>query len=240
MKKIAEFLDKYFVNTKWTCAVCGKDIFNDEYFCEDCLKTLPKNDKAICLHCGRKVHITQNYCLSCKERMTSVSLARSAFNYDIPISHLIQALKYSGKKYLAEVFAKSLNEVYEGGDLTADFMTFVPMTKASQEKRGFNQSQLIAEKLSMLNGLKVENILEKKKDTDRQATLDKFQRMLNLKNAFKVTDKKLVKNKTILVIDDVLTTGSTAESIAETLKKAGAFRVKLLTVASVATDITFE
>ncbi len=240
MIKIGKLFEKYFVNTKWTCSICGNEIFNDKYFCEDCLKRLPFNDSAICLHCGRKTVFEQNYCLSCAEQMTAVHIARSAFVYDKPISGLIKKLKYENHRYLAETFAKYLFEVYLKNDLSADFMTFVPMTEKARKARGFNQSELIAEKLSELNGLEVKPVVEKVKDTDRQAKLNKFERLINLKDAFKVSDKKSVKNKTILVIDDVLTTGATSQIISETLKKAGAFRIKLLTVASVPTEMIFE
>ena len=240
MGKISRFIDKYFSNVKWTCSVCGKEIFNEDYFCEKCFSSLPFNDQAKCLHCGRKTHFIQNYCTSCKEAMTDLEIARSVFCYEKPISEIIKSLKYNNNRYYAEVLGKCLFDEYSKGELSADIITFVPMTEVAKSKRGYNQSELLAKNLCDRIGLELIKVVEKKKDTESQANLDKFQRMMNLRNAFKVIDKKMVQNKTILLIDDVLTTGATSQAIASTLKKAGASKVKLLTVASVPIDLTFD
>ena len=91
----------------------------------------------------------------------------------------------------------------------------------------------MAKALSERVGVCCECLLEKTVETKRQANLDRSQRLKNLVDAFKVIDKKKVKNKTIVIVDDVSTTGATGEAVASKLKRAGAQQVILLTVASV-------
>ena len=109
---------------------------------------------------------------------------------------------------------------------------YVPMTEKALKKRGYNQSKLLAEALSLKTEVPVLDCVVKVKETKRQATLKRGERLKNLKEAFRVCDKKAVKDKTIVLVDDVTTTGATAEVIAERLKSAGAKLVYLITVAS--------
>ncbi len=227
------FLDKFVFNTKWTCAVCGKDVFEGKYFCDDCLKDLPFNNKTICNHCGRKTQLPQGYCNTCANFYVSVDFARSAFVYELPISSLIKRLKYKNAKYVSEIFASSLKETYEKCKFSADFICFVPMSEKAKKKRGYNQAELMANGLAELINLPIIDCIEKVKETKRQAGLNKQERALNLQGAFKIKSKKDINDKVALIIDDVLTTGNTTQEIARCLKKAGVKKVLVLTVASV-------
>ena len=106
------------------------------------------------------------------------------------------------------------------------------MTQKSQKKRGYNQSFILAKGVSEKVGAPLFCGIEKVKETKRQATLRRDDRLKNLKDAFRITNKRQIKDKTVLIVDDVTTTGATGEAIAERLKKAGAKIVYLLTVAS--------
>ena len=106
------------------------------------------------------------------------------------------------------------------------------MTDKALKRRGYNQSRLLAEKLSVLINVPVFDCIKKVKETQRQATLGRAERLKNLDGAFRVFDKKLIAGKSVLIIDDVSTTGATAQVIAKRLKSAGAKIVNLLTVAS--------
>ena len=230
--KIKRFFKKYLINNKWRCLSCGKEIFNDARFCDECYRELPFNDKAICDHCGREVLAFSNYCSTCKERLLSIDKGRSVFTYKEPISDLIKKLKYGNQRYIAEYFIEVLTFNYLKNCFNADFITYVPMTEKAKRKRGYNQSEILAKGVSERVNVKLfENVL-KVKETKRQATLNKKERYENLKDAFKVTDKKAIKGKTVVIIDDVTTTGTTAEVLASSLKKAGAKIVYLITVAS--------
>ena len=229
----AKFIDKYFYNPKWRCVVCEKEIFDDnKYVCDECDKELPYNIGAICDHCGRKVISFENYCSTCKGILVSLDKCRSVYNYEKPISTLIQRAKYNGAKYLLEFFAKDLANLYLQQYFNADCLTFVPMTEKAEKARGYNQSKVLCELVSKKTGVPVLDCVKKVTDTKRQATLSRKERLKNLEHAFRIFNKKQVKDKNIVIVDDVTTTGSTAEVIADRLKKAGAKRVFLISVAS--------
>lgn len=231
---IGKFFKKYFFYRSWRCVVCKKEIFVESGFCEECKNALPFNDQNICDHCGRKLNAAALFCSTCKGNLVYLDKCRSAFDYDKPISTLIKRLKYDNGRYLAEVFSEYLANVFFKNFIGTDVITFVPATDKSVKKRGFNQSKLLAEKTAERVNIPVVDCLVKVKETDRQAKLNREQRQKNLLQAFKVKDKKLIKDKNVLIIDDVTTTGSTAHAVSQKLKKAGAKEIYLLTIASVA------
>ena len=233
LDRISAFFEKYLFNPKWRCVNCNKEVFEEEYFCEKCKSELSFNGENICFHCGRRLNQKQDYCTTCKGRLINIDMTRSVYNYAMPISALIKKMKYNNGRYLAKAFAKDLASLYQSLDIKVDLVVFVPATKNSIKKRGYNQAELLAREFCVLTDLQIEDCLKKVKETDRQATLDRKDRIKNLKDAFKVVNKGQVKDKNVLIIDDVSTTGSTGESIAKQLKKANAKKVYLLSIASV-------
>lgn len=229
--EIKKFFERNFFNARWTCAVCGVEIFEGRY-CKDCKKTLPLISGARCDHCGRKLKKAAEYCDSCKEKNISFDKARSAFDYEYPISSLIMKLKYEGAGYLSEIFAEDLAPIYFSEFTCADFISFVPMTEAHKKERGYNQAELIARALSEIVGVEVKQCAVKTKETLRQATLSGSERRENLSGAFRAL-KSEVKGKTVVIVDDVMTTGATADALSSALKNAGAEKTFVLTVASV-------
>ena len=117
--------------------------------------------------------------------------------------------------------------------LNADAVVYIPMTDKALRKRGYNQSKILAEEFCKITGLELIDCVVKVKETSRQATLNREQRQRNLKSAYRVINRKLVRGKKIVIIDDVTTTGATAETVADRLKRAKAKAVFLISVASV-------
>ncbi len=232
-EKLRLFFDKYFFNVKWKCNACGREIFEDKYFCPECEKSLPFITGASCEHCGRKTAMPEQYCSTCKLGISSVDKGRSVFIYEKPINSLIKKFKFSDGRYLSEIFSVYLSNLYFKNLFDADFITFVPMFSKAERKRGYNQSKLLAESLSEKVNVPLFCDLEKVKDTRRQATLKRKDRILNLEGSFKIKNKSELIDKKILIVDDVTTTGSTIEALAKILKRAGAKAVYFLTVASV-------
>ena len=233
LKTLTEFFKKYFFNPKWRCNVCGKELYDGKYFCASCEKQLPFNDGVICDHCGRKVLSAEKYCSTCKERLVNLDKCRSAFIYDKPINSLIKRAKYDGKKYLLNCFVEYLAWCYYKNYLNAEVVVSVPMTEKSKRKRGYNQSEILSKLFAEHVGVPYIDAIEKVKETSRQARLNRNERMKNLDGVFRVKNKKEIKGKAVIVVDDVTTTGATAENIAKRLKSAGAKEVYLLSVASV-------
>ncbi len=232
--RVGAFIERYFYNTKWRCLSCGKEIFDEtSYFCDDCKEKLPLVDGAICAHCGRETAIPTEYCDTCRGKLTAIDKGRSAFCYEDPVRKLVRRAKYDGDKYILAAFAEYLSSVYFKNYLTADVIVYVPMIKKTERKRGYNHGKILAETTAKTVGVPVAHCLVKTKETKSQARLGGDERKKNLIGAFKVTNRRAVKGKTVMIIDDVTTTGATGEAVAETLKKAGARSVILLTVAAV-------
>jgi len=216
-----------------TCNVCGREIFHG-YFCEECEKQLPLNNRVVCEHCGRNIFNPEERCFSCNGRETWFERARSAFVYKDSVKKLITSLKYDGKKYLAEVFAERLAPLYFAAFFNSDVIVYPPMSRERLKERGYNHAELLAKSLSELIKVPVaDGVFEKVKETARQATLDSKERRENLKGSFKVAEKESVNGKRVLLVDDVMTTGATVEILSALLIKAGASVVDVLTVASV-------
>ncbi len=229
LKKI---IQENLFNLKWRCNVCDDENFNGDYFCDECKSKLPYLKENKCSHCGRLTAYSMPYCDSCIEKNVNFDMARSLFSYEEPISHLIKTLKYDDKLYLADIFSDLFVETYLTNFSDTDIISYVPMTEKSVIKRGYNQSLVLADRLSKKVGVPLEELAIKTKETMRQATLNFNDRLENLKGVFKILKVDLT-DKNVMIVDDVLTTGTTAEVLAKLLKKKGANKVYVLTVASV-------
>jgi ComF family protein len=169
----------------------------------------------------------------------SFDRARSVYEYTPVISGVIQNFKYNNARYHARFFAEKLFELYKGLGVSEDLVTYVPLSEKREKDRGYNQSKLIASEFSKLSGIELLDCVFKIRETDFQAKLNFEGRVKNLKGAFKA-DKKLLKNKSVILIDDVLTTGSTANAVSKALKSAGATNVTVLTVASISKTVFYD
>ena len=231
-QKILEFLKQNMFNLKWTCNCCGVENFNDGYFCNNCEKEFVYIEKNKCDHCGRLTNKPVLFCDSCIGKNIEFDTARSVYEYLEPISTVVKEFKYQNKKYLAQVFASKMLNVFLSSFSNVNAITFVPMTEVKKKQRGYNQAELLANELSNLTGIEVLELAEKKGDTPSQASLSAKERKDNLKTSFKF-NKKLIKDKSIVIVDDVLTTGSTADVLAKGFKDAGAKFVGVITICSV-------
>lgn len=191
-----------------------------------------------CFCCGREIPCgTGGLCEECR---TGLRIARpyplplyldgcvSAFEYDCPIGDAIRNLKYARKTYLADILGDLLpfDETIGAG-----WIIPVPLHPKRLSMRGFNQSELLAEALSGRTGVPVQkDLLVRTIHTDPQAGLSGKERRNNLKGAFSC--RKALTGETVLLVDDVITTGSTLSACAEALKKSGIRKVFACTVAS--------
>lgn len=159
----------------------------------------------------------------------------SAWEYDGLIKNIILEIKYKGMfDAIDELVEKVLStpDVKFVQHLELDAITFVPMFKKKEKQRGFNQAELIANKLGEMTGGKMLSLLEKVKDTSSQTKLDKTERAANVKGSFSyclTSEVKQVDN--VLLVDDVWTSGSTMKECARVLKKSGAKRIFGFTIA---------
>ena len=214
----------------FTCDICGVEIFEGR-LCADCLKTVTFNNKSVCPVCGRKTTRAE-ICLECKADLPSFKKAVSPFVYDGGACALIAKFK-NGNGYLKEFFAEAVAEKLK--ELPpVDCIVYVPMTKKSVNRRGYNQAKLLAESVSKITGIPcIKDAVVKEKETAAQKSLTKKERAENLAGCFRVLKRKEIKGKSVLVVDDVLTTGATSSAMTKKLTAAGAKCVYLATVASV-------
>lgn len=214
-----------------SCVVCGKEIFDGAYVCSECKKSLPYNDGCICDVCGR-IQAAEGVCMECKASLPKPNMSRSVFVFDGEARNLVYRFK-NGYRYLENFLCDELFRIGEKYFKDkADIITFVPMFELDRLVRGFNQSEELARELSKRLSLPCSQFITKMKKSAEQKKLSKRERRENLTSCFKVTDRSC-KNKRVLLVDDVLTTGATSDAVAELLFKAGAKKVYLITIASV-------
>lgn len=224
-----KFLKESFFHRSFTCDACGIETF-DNNLCPACLEKTVFNNKIFCPICGRKT-FRREICIECKSNPPLFEGAVSPFVYEGTIVTLIHKFK-NGEPYLKEYFADMI--VGKFNELSPfDYITFVPMTKKAERKRGYNQAKLLAESISERVNIPVVDVVKKVKETPAQKTLSIRERAKNLENCFKQQNGLPLLDKNVLLVDDVLTTGATAEAISLKLFKTGATRVFLATIASV-------
>ncbi|MCK4358881.1 MAG: ComF family protein [Candidatus Cloacimonetes bacterium] len=220
MKRLSQLLDLFFPNV---CIVCKEKLTNNHCICQKCLNELVLLDIKKCFFCGENP--AQNgLCENCKKELHFDGLV-SAYKFDNIIQLLIHNLKYNEYmkigKHLGELLANRLSKYEFISDI--DFIIPVPLHKVKERERGFNQSYLISKEIS--NILKIplgKNIIKRSKYTKTQTKLTKEEREKNVGDAFEIKYPELVKEKIFLIVDDVITTGSTMKSIALLLKGIGA------------------
>ena len=229
---LENFLELIFPS-KTKCIVCGGDlrVKTPICICENCEKSLPYSVGKRCVKCGEPLLAEENLCRSCKLNRFSFNVARQTFYYEEPISNLIKKLKYNNARYLAKPFAVFLSKCYYELGCNSDIITFVPQDENKNRIRGYNQSKLIAKQLSDITGVKLVETTKKIKNTPSQVGLSYVERERNLKDCFCLCNNVNLKDKRIVLVDDVFTTGATVENISKILKKAGAKEIVVLTLA---------
>ncbi|MEG1870598.1 MAG: phosphoribosyltransferase family protein [Peptostreptococcaceae bacterium] len=152
--------------------------------------------------------------------------------YSYGLKKLILAFKFNKDFLAGEVLGRYMSSfILNKIDVDIDLLTFIPSSKASLKKRGFNQCEVLCNFISKNSNIDSDMLVYKASESKDQIGLDNEKRWINVANSFKVKDKKKVEGKSILIIDDVVTSGATAFYAAKILKEAKAKNVFILTVA---------
>lgn len=237
MKKILQKIIEIFLPPR--CIKCGAILAQDG-LCAECYNELNFISAPYCHKCGHPFE-TQNtgkkmLCATCsKKKKTPFRYNRSALCYDEASKNLILALKFMDKTENAKVLAKWLNiagkDIWEEG---VDILVPIPLHYTRLVKRKYNQSALLAKELSKLCHVPVDyTSVIKHKATKPQVAFSGKERIQNVKGVFSVKHQDKIKGKRVVLIDDVMTTGSTLKECALAIKAAGAKSVDTLTVARV-------
>lgn len=211
------------------CIFCKREtrVFG---ICDECYKALPFIEGLICHRCGGMMIGKGNACVECKNRHSAIDRNYAVLEYDDIVKAKVISFKQGRVRYIGETFAHLIQEKYEDILDNIDVIIPVPISESRLKSRGYNQSEILCNEL-IDTGKVNTTILARPEDTPHQTGLGRKHRLENLKGAFKVTDKKVVKGKTILLVDDIYTTGSTLNECASTLKSAGASKVLGLVLA---------
>ena len=180
-----------------------------------------KNGRLLCHRCYQLIHFNAQPANNNLFSQEFLDQALSLAVYQPPISDLIKSLKYQHVKKIGVVLAELL---YNHLQLPkCDLITWAPISKKRLNERGFNQAQMIGEGLGRIMKTPTKTVLKKVKHTSKQAKSSFAQRLANLQDTFEVeaSFQHCLKNKTVMIVDDVLSTGSTLNECARMLKMAG-------------------
>ena len=222
------------------CRRCGQILTQDGELCERCLSELNFIHPPYCQKCGFPLEDdnpnSKMLCASClSKKRTPFRLVRSALYYDEASKNLILAFKFMDKTENARLLAAMLKVAAE--DIFAkgvDIIVPVPLHYGRLVKRKYNQAALLAQELGKYSGVAVDcTSLVRHKKTRPQVEFSGRERIKNVKNAFSVPHPENLVGKRVLLVDDVMTTGSTLKECALALKKAGVISVDAVTVARV-------
>lgn len=215
-----------------TCDVCGNELVADTRYrlCADCAEKLPTTGDHVCLVCGAPIDNEADYCIRCQNTESVYKLNRSPLAYEGIAKDLIHMLKFGGKKYIVGTLGAMMSDTFIKNRMDGEIIVFVPMSDSEYKRRGFNQAELLANEVGKRLNIPVLPALRKIKETSAQKELGGKERRENLKGAFICVFDE-IKGRKILLIDDVFTTGATANECASVLLRAKAKEVSVLTAA---------
>ncbi|MBO5277526.1 MAG: ComF family protein [Clostridia bacterium] len=232
LREIFQKIRKNLLTRGYTCDCCGRELFDypEHRFCVPCEEKLPTIQNP-CPKCGRD-KTAEGVCLTCKSNMPKFTQGVAAFSYKGEAGSVINRMKNGNRRlaaYLGERMAeRTLPYLQEGEEL---LLIPVPLTAQRKKERGYNQAELLAESMQAYFqgiGREVEldfAVLEKRRETEAQKQKTAKERIENVKGAYHVHKRKACEGKTVLLIDDVLTTGATGSECARLLLSAKAKRV---------------
>ena len=183
---------------------------------------MPRVSESICWRCGRTRLYAVPICESCLHPSFPLQQVRAPLTYHEPATRIIHEMKYKGLFALAKPLAHIMAASWPDWEQNPDMIVPIPLHRRRQRRRGFNQSALLAFHLGQQIDIPVnEQAMKRVKPTSPQIGLNPVERSENVRDAF-FADSHLVKNKQILLIDDVYTTGATMSAAADALLASGA------------------
>ena len=225
------------------CVLCGEDLKQKQEIeiCDRCSGLIKFIDeKHTCLKCGELITGQGHYCLSCMKEKRKFDLARSVVVYDGVVQQLMHSFKFGGKPYLSRTIGNLMALKLDELKWNFDVIVPVPVSKSRLKERGYNQALLLCQQIALFYQKPVVLALQKTKQTKDQVGLNFQERQQNLEGSMQVVDFESIKDKTVLLVDDVMTTGATANICSEQLFKSGAKSVLLLTFAHAIVKLNTE
>lgn len=210
------------------CSGCG---VGGAWLCARCAEWERRLDRDPgCRRCGRPLDSPRASCERCADWPRSIDMARSAYRFDGAIRTMIHQLKYERQRARATWCGEALADVVSPMRWAIDVVVPVPLHRAKERARGFNQSRLIADELANRLGLEMAELLVRSRSTRSQVDLTAEERRANVRGAFAA--RRRMDGIVVLLVDDVLTTGATLVECGVACRAAGADKVVAVTVAT--------
>ena len=215
------------------CPVCDDILpFGDNLVCDGCAAKIQYVKPPTCRKCGKQLHDDgQVYCGDCARRGHVFDYGIALYDYQ-SMRKSIYRFKYRHRGEYAQFYARDIYKHFkrEIRAMEADAFIPVPLHRTRQDKRGYNQAELVARELSKLSGIPTRaDLVKRTKKTLPQKQLNAISRQNNLKKAFNIGSDVVKLNKTI-IIDDIYTTGSTLDAVASELKRHGVGKIYFITL----------
>ena len=217
--KIKDFVTDALFPKDIKCIFCNRDTPSG-YICNDCLKLDIFNEGNRCIKCDSPIKEDNIICDHCKKGKRHFSNLYCPFLYQGVVRKSILRFKSDGAKYLAHPFATFITQRLEVNEIDFDIIVPVPSHKNTIRKRGYNPAKVLADEIGKLLNKPVADILVKTTATKNQKYLNYEERQSNLENTIWLADSALIKNKNILIVDDIITTSATIEACASLMNKA--------------------
>lgn len=235
---LSSLLDLIFP-PKQICPLCGGFSEKAEV-CPDCREMLAGFRKEpVCARCGRffsgsVLNLHDHLCLDCSQMEWPFEMHRTVGPYEGLLKDAVHRLKFNRRRVLARPLARLMAGVFDCQPAyrKAGLLVPVPLSSGRLAERGFNQAELLAGELSALVGIPMVPVLKKIRETDPQTGLTRSRREANLKGAFDLYNTNSLKGKTVILVDDVFTTGSTMSEATALLHQGGALLVLGLSLAA--------
>ena len=214
------------------CAVCDRVLpWAEQNICEECKKEITYSSSNSCFRCGKPVKAEEEYCYDCRNKVHYFKQGVALFSYEY-IRHSLYRFKYGGRQEYAVFYGKQM--AYRLEDKRRmwkpDGLVPVPLHKRKKKNRGYNQAELIAWEISKYWKIPViTDFVIRTKNTRPMKEIVGTDRQNNLKKAFKLGSND-VKLNTIIIIDDIFTTGSTIDAVAKVCLEAGVRNIYFMTV----------
>ena len=203
------------------CFLCAAPS-GDSFLCPSCAASLPRLTSERCPVCALPTPAAET-CGACLKRAPHFDATQAVYRYEFPVDRLIQTLKYAHRLACADFLGKALAELPT--PLRPDLILPVPLAAARLAQRGFNQALELARPVACALGAPLEiSRIQRRRDTTPQASLPWQERAQNIRHAFECEID--LAGKTVLLVDDVMTSGATLDELARTLKARGAARVE--------------
>jgi competence protein ComFC len=212
------------------CAGCGRPVSSRmNFLCEDCARAVPFLDRACPVCSGPEPE--DGTCTVCSGRRWYLDANITVALYDGVMKKLLRELKFGRTRKLHAFLGNLAYGGLAGRDVSADLITWVPMNPKKRRDRGFNQSELIARVVSKRTGIPCRRLLSERRGAGKQRELGLRDRFINILGRYEAASGARLSGQSVLLVDDIFTTGATINECARQLRNAGARSVISLTMA---------